>query len=124
MKNRFLLTAGLFLFFLSLIYFSSFAKEGKPFINQAIKKQIQVCQTDSDCVKVRANCCSCSSGGSEIAVNKKYKQYWQEFLKYTCSKKKLACIKVYKCMNNLTPKCVSNSCVLEKGKDKKKWDNW
>ena len=123
MKKRFYLTAGLFFFFLSLIYLSSFAKEEKKEENKYSLEEIQSCQKNSDCMKIISTCCPCSSGGKNFSINKKYKEYWKAFLKTKCKEKKI-CPAVYRCYHNENPKCVSNVCTLVKRKDKKKWDNW
>ncbi len=37
------------------------------------------CNIDEDCIKVQEGCCGCSEGGSEIAINKQFKdEYLQE----------------------------------------------
>ncbi len=84
------------------------------------------CNQDSDCIKVKADCCGCTAGGSATAINKTFKNQW----KNNCNEIDIDCPTV---MSNdpscfKEPKCVENKCVLEEPKDicdigKGDWDN-
>ena len=42
------------------------------------------CNQNEDCIKVSNGCCNCNSGGSEIAINKKYLENWSHFENIVC----------------------------------------
>lgn len=68
------------------------------------------CSIDSDCVKVRGDCCGCSEGGSATVINKTYTEWWTE------KNPKMDCL----CLTivshtadcNATVKCVQGQCAL------------
>ncbi len=89
------------------------------FLNRAtIKKptveEIFLCDEDSDCVKVKAGCCSCYNGGKAIAINKIYEENYDNnlFERERCD--------LVDCITQpsddpscfATPKCVNNKCEL------------
>ncbi len=68
------------------------------------------CSQDSDCIKVKNDCCGCNAGGSATAINKNFKTQW----KGNCNEIGIACPAV---MSNdpscfAEPKCENNKCVL------------
>ncbi len=79
------------------------------------EKQIDFysCSQDSDCVSVKAGCCGCNAGGTNISINKNYKKEWESKLLEEC--KNLFCPAVMSddpsCFAK--PRCVGNKCVLE-----------
>ncbi len=84
---------------------------GSTATNQTTSVNLKACSQDSDCVKVNEGCCSCNNGGSEIAINKNFTQYWSAKLSRDCSSNNL-CPQVYMCIQS-TPKCVNNECTLQ-----------
>lgn len=65
------------------------------------------CQKDSDCVKVKTSCCSCSSGGEEICATKSEAKNYQDKLK-NCSSDNF-CVQVYNC-NIMNCVCGEGKC--------------
>ena len=70
---------------------------------------VKYCEQDNDCIKVKEGCCGCEMGGSSIAINKKYLDYWNNKLSDDC--KGVMCLAVYKCVKD-APKCIDNKCEL------------
>ena len=66
------------------------------------------CETDEDCIKVPENCCTCSMGGSLIAVNK------NTYISPNCEN--FACLAVisnhWTCKTTVEAKCINNQCTL------------
>ncbi len=69
------------------------------------------CITDSDCVKQRTTCCSCSMGGKEMCMSKKNASYWRETLVEECKDIGM-CIALYNC-EETGCLCQSGKCVEE-----------
>ena len=76
------------------------------------------CETDNDCVKVDAGCCSCNYGGEATAINKDYKEDWNSNLTKEC--KEIACTAAVSdhisCFSD--PKCVNKTCILTPNKER------
>lgn len=47
----------------------------KPAIN--FTQSLNECFKDSDCISVKSGCCGCNAGGSNIAINIKYLDYYE-----------------------------------------------
>lgn len=97
---------------LTLILSLCLEKSREPFIPTSWK----ICNSDSDCVETQAGCCSCSMGGKQTAINKKYLSNWKEKLEKYC--KGIACPAVVRCKPG-KPRCVNSVCkfVLEEGEE-------
>ena len=67
------------------------------------------CNEDADCISVAAECCSCNMGGTNTAINKNYKDYWEKQLSYRCTPS-IKCLAVFQCFGE--PRCISNKCQL------------
>ena len=110
--------AGIGLFWLGRItapsYQSDYEFEDKnqDEIKEPLDAYFYECREDSDCVSVRGECCGCSSGGTATAINKKYKEEWENKL-------------INNCQNNLClagisddwtcfaePECIKGKCEL------------
>ena len=72
------------------------------------------CKLDSDCVKVKAGCCGCTSGGKADVVNKESVAAWNLQIEENCAN--IVCLTVisddWTCFAE--PKCVNNKCELIK----------
>lgn len=79
-------------------------------LEEAIPDDIYSCQVDNDCIAVKNGCCGCSAGGSFVAINKDYQDYWNNKLLIDC--KEIGCAAVMS--NNKTcfsiPKCLEGFC--------------
>ena len=79
---------------------------------EGLENQIYNCKKDSDCISIKAGCCSCTAGGKNTAINKNYKNYWNDKLSNACINS--ACPMVLS--NDWTcfaePKCVNEKCKL------------
>jgi hypothetical protein len=64
------------------VVFVAEAKKGKA---KAAPASTADCKTDSDCVLVSDDCCSCSQGGKQHAIPKKEKAAYEKDLKKRCS---------------------------------------
>lgn len=68
------------------------------------------CVSDDDCVSVNAGCCSCTQGGSAMAINSYFFESWNEAVSEGCE----VCVDVISedptC--NSIPKCVESFCAL------------
>lgn len=85
----------------------------KPLEDESI---IYECKEDNECISVSPGCCGCSAGGTAIAINKNYQNYWSNKLLPTCMR--VLCTAVMS--NDWTcfaqPKCVKGKCQLIKNK--------
>ena len=72
-----------------------------------------VCEKASDCVAVPAGCCGCDSGGRNIAINKKYVDYFTERLKTKCEGTMCATVVSNDPSCSATPDCVEGLCQLK-----------
>lgn len=70
------------------------------------------CKQDSDCIFVKNECCGCESGGSSVAINKKYQQPWLEKIDREKNCQDIFCTAVYNCPSQ--PKCIKNKCQIPK----------
>ncbi|MBI2530318.1 MAG: hypothetical protein HYW05_04210 [Candidatus Diapherotrites archaeon] len=83
--------------------------------NPEPEPNVYACEENDDCISVQGGCCGCSSGGSNIAINKKYSEYWDELLSEKC--RNTLCPTVisddWTCFAP-EPKCQASICVLER----------
>ncbi|MFH1835958.1 MAG: hypothetical protein ABH851_07205 [Methanobacteriota archaeon] len=77
----------------------------KRWVDEAFK-----CEKDEDCIKINKGCCSCSSSGSLMAINRMYQDAWN--LQLVCPKV-LMCPAGYNCDKWTEPLCINNTCILE-----------
>ena len=74
--------------------------------------EIYKCNIDINCISVNAECCGCTAGGSNTAINKAYSDYWNQKLSEEC--KDIGCPAVmsdhWTCFAE--PKCVNGICEL------------
>ncbi|MDO8517601.1 MAG: hypothetical protein Q7S33_05750 [Nanoarchaeota archaeon] len=68
------------------------------YFNQQTKNEESknICQTNSDCVKVQTTCCPCNMGGKEICATKNEAKEYQKKLE-NCSTTDLICPAMYGC---------------------------
>lgn len=55
----------------------------------------QTCLSDSDCVETQKDCCRCSTGGEQSAINNQYFKSWQDHINKRCTGK--SCLAQSKC---------------------------
>ncbi len=67
----------------------------------------KICEKNSDCVETQPDCCGCSGGGIQIAINKEFIDLWEMKIKNAC--RDISCIAVYTCKPGY-PACVNNVC--------------
>ena len=72
------------------------------------------CDQDSDCVETQADCCSCSSGGKQIGINKKYLKNWEDALEKKCQD--IGCIALFNCKEGKVV-CKNNKCEFKEELD-------
>ncbi len=65
------------------------------------------CEENSDCIETQPDCCGCSGGGTQIAINKEFIDPWEIKIKNAC--RDIGCITVYTCKPGY-PACVNNVC--------------
>lgn len=70
---------------------------------------LRYCESDQDCVQVRASCCSCSEGGEDTCINSNYQEMWENSMSKDC--RNVACIQVYNCPD-ASCQCINNTCVF------------
>lgn len=67
------------------------------------------CDSDKDCISIRADGCGCNAGGKNTSINMKYKSEWEDIHpSMICSEvmsNDPSCIKV-------APKCINKVCML------------
>jgi hypothetical protein len=63
---------------------TSQSTESDPFSRLSQDAATYACQTTGDCVRVDADCCGCSSGGTGAAINKKYEKKWNDLQSGSC----------------------------------------
>ena len=87
-------------------------------LNKPIKTvnpdDIYNCTREADCVSFQSGCCNCRNGGTNIALNRRYLDYWVKELSLKCQE--MVCATVisddWTCLAE--PKCVDNKCQLIK----------
>ncbi len=75
------------------------------------EEDLYSCKEDEDCVSIATGCCGCSMGGSMTAINKSYKEYWQESVIGDCLN--IMCPAWYRCEEYGAVSCQSNKCEIE-----------
>ena len=78
-------------------------------VNPNNESELVTCMQNRECIKVRGDCCGCSSGGTATSINRKYYDYWQnKFIE--------GCVCPAMISNHKTcrqePKCIRNKCKL------------
>lgn len=75
------------------------------------------CVIDSDCVKVKTDCCDCAHDGNNTAINKSSEQAWLNSLSSKCSTTNCAQMVSthWTCNENTEAICASGKCVLHEG---------
>lgn len=82
----------------------------QPLINDVLLppgtplESLQNCWSDSDCQLVQWGCCSCSMGGSNIAINSAYVGYYRETYVSNCEVR--GCLAVMNCNPSEIARCV------------------
>ena len=104
------LSAGIVLISGLVLFLSNEKPSLEPSLNEMKK-----CYSDDDlvqCVKVKADCCGCNAGGTAIAINKRYKSYWENRLAEKC--KEIECPAVMSndpsCFQKVG--CINDECQL------------
>jgi len=69
------------------------------------------CDADSDCTKVKVDCCGCENGGPEGALNKSFADAFAADLEATCAVMDIACEQAYNCTDR-QPVCQQGQCTL------------
>jgi|GEM_PF-6307345 hypothetical protein len=93
-------------------------KEEAPILQSGVLPEatlsLKICNKDSDCVKVNADCCGCTAGGKATTLAMKSEKVWQQTLDVKC--KDIMCPAVmsqdWSCF--VEPKCIKNKCTLIK----------
>lgn len=75
-------------------------------------KELYQCNEDRECVSVKSGCCGCGSGGTSIAINRNYLNYWNEKLTSECKSTmcSMAMSQHVSCFSK--PTCVNSECTL------------
>ena len=103
----------IFLLLILLIMLISIVYTNKKRSNfEVLGDEIYLCNNDSDCISVPPkNDCNCNNGGYNIAINKDYLLYWEEYLKR--DNKPQTCLAVMRCFGE--PRCIEGICkIVEK----------
>lgn len=76
-----------------------------------ISPTLRTCNLDSDCVRIRADCCGCNNGGKADTLNKRYLEQYEDSVNVACD---IACPRVISddasCSAEI--KCILNKCTL------------
>ena len=67
----------------------------------------KICEENSDCIETQPDCCGCTGGGRQIAINKKFISRWKENIKNACWN--IGCIAAFTCKPG-HPACVNKLC--------------
>ncbi len=71
---------------------------------------IYYCKRYDDCMKIQGDCCGCSAGGEDTAINKQYKNLWNEKVgECTCP---AIMSDHWTCSEYNQPKCINKTCIL------------
>lgn len=115
-RQKALNVAGIFVLvaLLSWLWYASFMEQPstgydwEKFVKQGnTPDELHFCETDSDCVETQQSCCSCNSGGKQIAIKKDYLPAWKNLIKESCND--ISCPEIYLCKKG-TIKCVNKKC--------------
>jgi hypothetical protein len=76
--------------------------------------ELTVCETDGDCAVVdQIDCCPCSMGGRQAAINRTKEADLAAQLQVCCATAGI-CIDLYQCADGLAARCQGGRCELEK----------
>lgn len=109
MENKNLIITAVILIVAVLVIFliKPFSKININYINY-----VKHCKDDNECIKIKGDCCECNTGGTAIAINRKYSDYWNNKLNRQC--KDIFCTQVisndWTCFANVS--CIENKCEL------------
>jgi len=73
-------------------------------------KEERECQQDTDCVRVREDCCGCQAGGKSISIPKINEADYISQKEKECGD--VFCIQLYACTENDDPVCQEGRCTL------------
>ena len=75
-------------------------------------EEVYICREEGECISVSPGCCGCWSGGTAVAINKDYFNYWSNRTLVDCEDK--LCIQVisdhWTC--SAKPRCIKGKCQL------------
>jgi hypothetical protein len=113
LRIRFALMAVLFVaLFAITVTLSNFYKTTARVKTLVIPPDVTSCDKDEDCgLSNQVGCCPCEAGGGQAAVNKRMRQQLKAFLEGGC-RRRVPCIDVSACRNDLTPVCRDNVCAV------------
>lgn len=116
------LACALFLLVGLGLYLSSTAKR-KPYNKPPQIPDFFGCVKNSDCIVVD-NHCDCFSGGSQIAINKKYKAYWEKRRAGENCIKALLPSDDPSCLGSQVATCRGGKCELQRGSTEESFSDW
>lgn len=76
------------------------------------EEELYACESDSDCLMVNGDCCGCELGGSSIAINAKYADYWNKKLVPECKEFSCPDITPEDIRCDFFPQCLKNKCSV------------
>lgn len=74
------------------------------------RNDIYSCESDADCVSVKAGCCGCRMGGSNTSINRKFVSLWEKETAARCEDH--VCPAFVRLPCPTTGRCVDNRCTL------------
>lgn len=75
--------------------------------------EMRACTTDSECISVANNCCGCTAGGSNKAINSTKQKQWSKLYLKECSQVICSTVMSKHKSCSAIPACVKGQCTLK-----------
>jgi len=74
---------------------------------------LKSCFKNSDCIRVKKDCCGCSGGGSDTAINKNFESIWEKKMDLECKNYDICSVDMDSGMNcSSESRCIKGECIL------------
>jgi len=77
-----------------------------------ITAALRTCNTDSDCIIIKSDCCGCSAGGKADTINKINKGRWEDTWSTKCQGMVCPAVMSNDWSCTAQPRCILNKCKL------------
>jgi len=76
------------------------------------EEELTRCNADEECILIGENCCSCTTSGDRVSINKKYLDLWKETYLKECDYEGYSCLATEstRFICHSEPKCIEKKC--------------